>query len=77
MKTLCFLGIVTALALSGISNSAEAAISGTTRVASGLGNPLFATYAPGDKNHLVRAGKGWQHQGGRSPAHRFHAHNIP
>jgi glucose/arabinose dehydrogenase len=52
MKTLCFLGIVTALALSGISNSAEAAISGTTRVASGLGNPLFATYAPGDKNHL-------------------------
>src|SRR5207248_413296 len=30
----------------------RAAISGTTRVASGLSSPEFATFAPGDTNHL-------------------------
>jgi glucose/arabinose dehydrogenase len=32
--------------------SVRGAISGTTRVASGLSSPVFATFAPGDPNHL-------------------------
>lgn len=35
-----------------VATSVDADISGATRVASGLSNPLFATYAPGDKEHL-------------------------
>ncbi|HVT30525.1 MAG TPA: PQQ-dependent sugar dehydrogenase [Lacipirellulaceae bacterium] len=38
--------------------SVGAAISGTTRVASGLSSPLFATFAPGDANHLFVLEKG-------------------
>jgi glucose/arabinose dehydrogenase len=40
------------------SQTAFAAISGTTRVATGLLNPVFATYAPGDSNHLFVVQKG-------------------
>ncbi len=35
-----------------------AAISGTTQIASGLSSPLFATFAPGDANHLFVLEKG-------------------
>lgn len=35
-----------------LTEGAYAALSGTTRVASGLTSPTFATFAPGDPNHL-------------------------
>jgi glucose/arabinose dehydrogenase len=41
-----------------VGHNAHAAISGTTQVASGLGLPLFATFAPGDNNHLFVLEKG-------------------
>ena len=44
--------ILSLLAITFLPNDALAAISGTTRVASGLSAPLFATHAPGDPNHL-------------------------
>jgi len=40
------------------SATAVAAISGTTRVASGLTSPTFATFRPGDPNHLFVLQKG-------------------
>ncbi|MFO0787979.1 MAG: PQQ-dependent sugar dehydrogenase [Pirellulales bacterium] len=44
--------ILSLLAITFLPDDALAAISGTTRVASGLSAPLFATHAPGDPNHL-------------------------
>ncbi|HEX3600219.1 MAG TPA: PQQ-dependent sugar dehydrogenase, partial [Lacipirellulaceae bacterium] len=41
-----------------VANSALAAISGTTRVATGLNGPEYATFAPGDNNHLFVVEKG-------------------
>jgi Glucose / Sorbosone dehydrogenase len=49
IRTITFLAAISILFL---GNNARAAISGTTQVASGLGLPLFATFAPGDTNHL-------------------------
>src|SRR6476620_3903990 len=49
VQSLIFLG---ALSILFIGHDANAAISGSTQVASGLGLPLFATFAPGDTNHL-------------------------
>src|SRR5689334_15666460 len=43
---------------SATTSSAFAAISGTTRVATGLNSPVFATFAPGDNNHLFVVQKG-------------------
>src|SRR3954447_20247076 len=37
---------------------ATAALSGLTRVASGLSNPIFATYAPGDRSRLFIVERG-------------------
>src|SRR4051812_44101494 len=44
--------IVTVSACMVFTPQTDAAISGTTRVASGLAAPEFATFAPGDPNHL-------------------------
>src|SRR3954469_4995000 len=55
----CNLAAVCALTLLSTATS-HAAISGTTRVASGLTAPTFATFAPGDPTHLFvleKAGK--------------------
>src|SRR3954452_3931641 len=41
-----------------MAESSLAAISGITRVGSGLSAPTYATYAPGDPNHLFVLEKG-------------------
>lgn len=45
-------------ALALFQSQAFCAISGTTRVATGLSAPVYATYAPGDPNHLFVLEKG-------------------
>src|SRR5689334_19323203 len=47
-----FLPVFVVLVCSLTTNPLHAAISGTTRVASGLSSPLYATFAPGDSQHL-------------------------
>lgn len=54
LRHVCFAPLIAALTI----QSASAAISGTTRVAAGLSAPTFATFAPGDKNHLFVLEKG-------------------
>jgi glucose/arabinose dehydrogenase len=45
-------GMAAAWLVSATAPTVFAAISGTTRVATGLNSPVFATFAPGDKQHL-------------------------
>src|SRR6187399_2952122 len=42
----------------GFATRAHAAISGATRVASGVSAPIFMTYAPGDRSRLFIAERG-------------------
>jgi glucose/arabinose dehydrogenase len=46
------IGCAVTLLWSATIQTAEAAIAGTSRVATGLTRPVFATYAPGDNSHL-------------------------
>jgi glucose/arabinose dehydrogenase len=50
--------LVAAAAVFGRLEQAHAAVSGLTRVASGLSAPIFATHAPGDPNRLFIAERG-------------------
>jgi glucose/arabinose dehydrogenase len=58
MRAIRCLIVFVALSILFAGRNAHAAISGTTRVASGLTSPLFATFAPGDANHLFVLEKG-------------------
>ncbi len=58
MRTLGFCAIAAAAALLFAPGSMHAAISGLTRVASGLSNPIFVTHAPGDRSRLFIAQRG-------------------
>ncbi len=51
-------GLIAALALVFVSRTTDAAISGLTRVASGLTSPIFVTHAPGDRDRLFIAQRG-------------------
>ncbi len=55
MRTVVFFAIVMVMALSIAPASVRAAISGLTRVATGVSNPLFVTHAPGDRSRLFIA----------------------
>lgn len=55
MRYLC---IVATIAFVFYALHARAAITGLTRVASGLNAPIFATYAPGDRNRLFLVERG-------------------
>src|ERR1043165_8730315 len=54
------LGVVAVAALTTllIGPNADAAISGLTRVATGVSAPIFMTYAPGDSSRLFIAERG-------------------
>src|SRR5437660_1668468 len=52
MRFFVYMALVFAFACLFRGTPTRAAISGTTRVASGLSSPEFATFAPGDPNHL-------------------------
>ncbi len=54
LRHACFVALIAA----STAQITNAAISGTTRVATGLSSPTFATFAPGDKNHLFVLEKG-------------------
>jgi glucose/arabinose dehydrogenase len=54
LRHACFAALIAAFT----TQTVTAAISGTTRVAAGLSAPTFATFAPGDKNHLFVLEKG-------------------
>lgn len=58
MRAVVFFVIVVVMALSLLPGSVQAAISGLTRVASGVSNPIFMTYAPGDRTRLFIAERG-------------------
>jgi glucose/arabinose dehydrogenase len=52
--------IVAGVALGSAATPATAAITGLTRVASGVSNPMFVTHAPGDTSRLFIAQRGGQ-----------------
>ncbi|HEY3392466.1 MAG TPA: PQQ-dependent sugar dehydrogenase [Lacipirellulaceae bacterium] len=60
MRTYIILAAAVGLVLSSTARPAAAAITGLTRVASGLSNPMFVTHAPGDASRLFIAQRGGQ-----------------
>ena len=58
MRAITILGGVALLTFAVNSESAQAAISGLQRVASGLSNPIYVTHAPGDRERLFIVERG-------------------
>ncbi len=58
MHTIRSISILTLLAILLVQNDALGAISGLTRVASGLSSPIFMTYPPGDRSRLFIVERG-------------------
>jgi glucose/arabinose dehydrogenase len=58
MRAIRSIGFLTLLAVQLVHRDASAAISGLTRVASGLSSPIFMTCAPGDRSRLFIVQRG-------------------
>ncbi len=58
MRAIRSIGFLSFIAILLIHGDASAAISGLTRVASGLNSPIFMTYAPGDRSRLFVGQRG-------------------
>jgi glucose/arabinose dehydrogenase len=58
MRAIRGIGFLAALASFLLEQNAAAAVSGLTRVASGLSSPIYMTYAPGDRSRLFIVERG-------------------